>query len=112
MSLTDCTLSMGESENEYQNEAKFTLTLWLMDERFLGGMNPSSPRTLCRWRALRSYTNLMRLALNSGRVTQECEKSLLSKCKVIFLKNYKSYDKTLSKHFNTYLSNLLNMDKV
>ena len=44
---------------------------------------------------VRSKTNSTRLAFNSGRVTQECEKNLLSKYKVIFLKNYKSYDKTL-----------------
>ena len=57
--------------------------------------NPSSPRTLSRWSAMRSYTSSMRLAFNSGRVMQECEKNLLSKYRVIFLKNYKSYDKTL-----------------
>ena len=43
---------------------------------------------------------------------QECEKNLLSKYKVIFLKNYKSYDKTLQKHFNAYLSYLLKMNEV
>ena len=61
---------------------------------------------------MRSYTNSMRLAFNSGRVMQECEKNLLSKYKVIFLKNYKSYDKTLQKHFNAYLSDILKMNKV
>ena len=70
----------------------------------------TSPRTLCRWRAMRSYTNSMTLAFNSGRVTQECEKNLLSKYKVIFLKNYKA----MIKHFNAYLSNvyILKMNKV
>ena len=39
-------------------------------------------------------------------------KNLPSKYKVIFLKNYKSYDKTLQKHFNAYLSYLLKMNEV
>ena len=49
-------------------------------------INPSSPRTLSRWRATRSYTTSMRLAFNSGRVTQECEKNHSANIRSFFLK--------------------------
>ena len=56
--------------------------------------NPLSPGRLSTWHALGSYTKSTWLAFNSVRVMEECEKNLLSKCKVIFL-NYKSCDKAL-----------------
>ena len=83
----------------------------LCSERIFS-VNPLTPRTLCRWGTLRSLTNSIRLAFNVGRVMQECEKIYTANIRSFFLKNYKSYDKTLLKHFNAYLSNLLKMVKV
>ena len=65
-------------------------------------LNPSSPRTLRRWRAMRSYTNSMRLAFNSGRVTQECEKIYSANIFIrsFFLKTIKA----MIKHFKNILT--------
>ena len=52
--------------------------------------NPSSLRTLSRWHAMRSYTNSMRLAFNSSRVMQECEKIYSANIRSFFLKTIKA----------------------
>ena len=68
----------------------------LLNRQFI---NPSSPGTLCRWCALRSYANSMWLAFNSGRVTQECEKKYL-----LYMSFFLKTLRAMEKHFKNILT--------